>query len=824
MGCAAVKMLETKGMSGRWVNDMTIYGTESRNMFHKNSSFVEYEVNRMQYRTDHSSAEFIENNHKESASTNSNPIDCSSNSEAVIENEVVEQTRRSSFERMNNRDGILTTLPLLKKENSNSDNRSTLKSYDSNLIPAAILIQRWYRRYVARLEARRQCAWSIYQSIEYVGEQSQLRLYNFFYGLMRLTDMDNARIQNRLVFNEKERLSINYELPDILDFPIESTYKGLTLHFPLKKADLVGMVESFKKKEILHIRYVLQILLNARLAFKRMKNIYHLKLKTTTTINVADFENTGEKQLSSNYTCPPISKLTVVGDLHGKLDDLLNIFYKNGLPSEENPYLFNGDFVDRGENSVEIALLLFSFVLCYPNYVFINRGNHEDPIMNVRYGFTKEVASKYKNHTKPLLLMFEEVFKWLPLGTVIDGYALIVHGGISDATNLNYINNIKREKYRSILQPPAKDSETDESVIIQSVTDLQRIDTNEWRQMLDILWSDPKVKKGCQPNVFRGGGCYFGPDISESILNQYGLKYLIRSHECKQEGYEYIHDKKVLTVFSASNYYDEGSNKGAYLKLLPEMAPYIVQYVSNKKQQKKMTLRESVSSLEESAMKDLTSKIFAHKSMLMNEFKKVDQKKSGNITVNDWCQILSRITEMPNVPWRCLYKQLCSLSSNGNIMYETMFNGVVLIGKKGSSTSGSLKSKLKSKTLSGNNQNNQSITEALYRNKEELSVIFQAIDQDKSGFISLDEFREACQILSRQMERTQDLSIDNETTVNICKSTKLPTGIGEKCNFDFGNDETAIIEMAQSMDLNKDGFIDFNEFLETFRLVDNSGN
>lgn len=68
---------------------------------------------------------------------------------------------------------------------------------------------------------------------------------------------------------------------------------------------------------------------------------------------------------------------------------------QNGLPSTCNPYVFNGDFVDRGKKGLEVLLLLLSLYLAFPNAVFLNRGNHEDSVMNARYGFTREVERKY---------------------------------------------------------------------------------------------------------------------------------------------------------------------------------------------------------------------------------------------------------------------------------------------------------------------------------------------------------------------------------------------------------------------------------------------
>lgn len=64
-------------------------------------------------------------------------------------------------------------------------------------------------------------------------------------------------------------------------------------------------------------------------------------------------------------------------------------------------------------------------------------------------------------------------------------------------------------------------------------------------QIVDMLWSDPMPQDGCIPNEVRGGGCYWGPDVTEEVLGRHNLQLLIRSHECKQDGYEFCHNRKV---------------------------------------------------------------------------------------------------------------------------------------------------------------------------------------------------------------------------------------------------------------------------------------
>ncbi|XP_039580921.1 serine/threonine-protein phosphatase 5-like [Passer montanus] len=119
--------------------------------------------------------------------------------------------------------------------------------------------------------------------------------------------------------------------------------------------------------------------------------------------------------------CPGVS-VSVLGSVCLSWGQCLNIFELNGLPSEANPYIFNGDFVDRGSFSVEVILTLFGFKLLYPDHFHLLRGNHETDNMNQIYGFEGEVKAKY---TAQMFALFSEVFEWLPLAQCINGKVLV---------------------------------------------------------------------------------------------------------------------------------------------------------------------------------------------------------------------------------------------------------------------------------------------------------------------------------------------------------------------------------------------------------------
>jgi diadenosine tetraphosphatase ApaH/serine/threonine PP2A family protein phosphatase len=247
----------------------------------------------------------------------------------------------------------------------------------------------------------------------------------------------------------------------------------------------------------------------------------------------------------------------------------------NGLPSESNIYLFNGDFVDRGSQQIEVLLtLLYALVLFGDKVFYMNRGNHEDYGCSVRFGFKEEIMTKYCLYSKLIMKKCTQIFVSLPVCSLITQQGmkdknqfnkiLVVHGGISSETDLNIIRNLNRFNYPSV----------DGTSLFS--TEQEKL---EVQQLQDLLWSDPMPASGCTFNKQRHIAKQFGPDVTEKILIKYGLSLLIRSHECKNEGYEFHHNNKCITIFSASNYCG-GINKGSICVIRPKQKLEIKQFIS----------------------------------------------------------------------------------------------------------------------------------------------------------------------------------------------------------------------------------------------------
>ena len=291
----------------------------------------------------------------------------------------------------------------------------------------------------------------------------------------------------------------------------------LTLDF------ILDMIEEFRQQRKVHRRFLTQIILES---YERLRELPSL-------VDVA---------------VPDSRHITVCGDTHGQFFDLLRIFELNGMPSKDNPYLFNGDFVDRGSWSFEVIMTLLAFKAWDTDSIHLTRGNHESKSMNQIYGFYGEVKAKMGQSA---VEVFRELFCAMPLAYVLNGQVMVVHGGIptGDGGDLDSLRKIDR-----VREPP------------------------DAGPMCECLWNDPQDMPGITPNK-RGVGYAFGPDVTKKYLDANGLKLLVRSHEVKDEGYELAHDGYCCTIFSAPNYCDQMGNKGAYIRFNgSDMVPHFTQF------------------------------------------------------------------------------------------------------------------------------------------------------------------------------------------------------------------------------------------------------
>lgn len=221
---------------------------------------------------------------------------------------------------------------------------------------------------------------------------------------------------------------------------------------------------------------------------------------------------------------PPIN---VCGDTHGQFTDTIRIFDVVGQP-DQNQYLFMGDYVDRGSQSIENMVYLLTLKYMYPNNIFLLRGNHETEEISTVYGLRDECLKRY---SFGLYSVFIALFETMPFAAVIGDSIFCVHGGISpEKFTLDTLRAVKRP-----------------------------LDLNSSTVVTDLLWSDPNQRddgdSGFTPSS-RGVSFLFGKKEAKAFLDSNNLSMLIRSHEFCPDGVCLPFGGRggVATVFSASNY------------------------------------------------------------------------------------------------------------------------------------------------------------------------------------------------------------------------------------------------------------------------------
>ncbi|KAL1514965.1 hypothetical protein AB1Y20_004041 [Prymnesium parvum] len=452
----------------------------------------------------------------------------------------------------------------------------------------------------------------------------------------------------------------------------DKSYTGPKPHVLVTRADMQAMLQAFRNGEKLHERFVLQLMIG----IKRQWTWHAPKFNGQRAQTVLDLPEPAEG-----------TKLVIVGDTHGQLQDVLWIFTEYGPPSEKNIYLFNGDVADRGTNAVEIFMLIFGYMQLYPGSVFLSRGNHENEEINERAlkfggGFAEEVRSKYG---APVFDFFTELFELLPLAFVIAKKALVLHGGLWRHRGVSLSQLRKLDSRR---QCPEAPQSYDEYLFF------------------DILWSDPHPNDadGVHEST-RGDGCVlFGKDITAEFLRRNSLQMLIRSHQLPSDGhgYEVLHDGRCITVFSASNYGGSCYNAGAVLiwengeidahefispgfeklraateKGEKAVAELISRYSSRGEQWEEevgcAAEPSHVARLDGEIVRMLKERICRSKPALYSALAQADVVESGVIDEATWCKVLTQVLKV-DINFAKYRPFLIDLTEDGMVDYNAFLH------------------------------------------------------------------------------------------------------------------------------------------------------
>jgi len=240
-----------------------------------------------------------------------------------------------------------------------------------------------------------------------------------------------------------------------------------------------------------------------------------------------------ELYLSQDALLELEAPINIVGDVHGQYHDLLRLLDFGGWPPDTN-YLFLGDYVDRGKQSLEVITLLLCYRILFSDNFFTLRGNHECAAITRIYGFYDECKRRYNVKTWKA---FCDVFNRLPFAAIIDSKIFCVHGGLSpEVSNMEQIRQIQRP-----------------------------LDVPEVGMQCDFLWADPEPDILGWASSDRGVSFVFGGDVVRDFIKKHDFDMVVRAHQVVSDGYELFWDRKLITLFSAPNYCGEFDNSGAMM-------------------------------------------------------------------------------------------------------------------------------------------------------------------------------------------------------------------------------------------------------------------
>eukprot|EP01065_Artemidia_motanka_P004652 TRINITY_DN12211_c1_g1_i2.p1 TRINITY_DN12211_c1_g1~~TRINITY_DN12211_c1_g1_i2.p1 ORF type:complete len:919 (+),score=338.59 TRINITY_DN12211_c1_g1_i2:76-2757(+) len=273
----------------------------------------------------------------------------------------------------------------------------------------------------------------------------------------------------------------------------------------------------------------------------------------------------------------------VFGDIHGNFADLK--FYMDELSLfhdvlyTPHPFLFLGDYVDRGKWGPECIAYLLAYKVLAPESFILLRGNHEDNDVCGDVGhygqgcFKMQMMQTFagvvsQDDAVRLYTQIVDVFNYMPLSAVIEKKIFASHGGIP-----RYMGG-EDKRYETLRDPGFKPF-TGFILPAPEMLSRSRLDDDtvmrQWVYAHDLIWSDPSGSGdrldefGFGRSVRGGQVVSYGQPAVDGFLDACGLEFIIRGHEEKADGLNISKQARVLTVFSTSDYCRKGNKAGVAL-------------------------------------------------------------------------------------------------------------------------------------------------------------------------------------------------------------------------------------------------------------------
>jgi len=209
-------------------------------------------------------------------------------------------------------------------------------------------------------------------------------------------------------------------------------------------------------------------------------------------------------------TLPNRGQAIFVGDTHGDLDATTKVTEK--YLTKNNVIVFLGDYVDRGDHSLENMLHLLRLKVQHPRNLILLMGNHEGFLVKEFYpaNFWLELSQEKRE-------MFNGTLLRLPFAVQSVNGILGLHGALPDVDRLEEINTVD----------PGDET---------------------WNQ---IVWGDFQDMEGEALGEYVGRP-QFGRDYFDRLMSRFDKSVLIRAHQPNVSANMF--GKRCLTLFTSFAY------------------------------------------------------------------------------------------------------------------------------------------------------------------------------------------------------------------------------------------------------------------------------